>query len=90
MVIPTLEFNGSDLGTYWDFEDFLSSAVSEHEDAFVSFVFVSWPTQEGLQPQELLPGGLWVSGRARLLSPGWAPISGGLWVSGRTRLLSPG
>lgn len=69
-----LEVNAKDLDTYWDFEDFLGSAVSEQEDAFV----FSWPIQEGLQPQGLLPGGLWVSGRPRLLSPDRGPSSRGL------------
>lgn len=61
----------NDLDTYWDFADFLSSTVSEQKDAFV----FSWPMQAGLQPQEVLVGGLWLSGRTRLLPAGSAPFS---------------
>lgn len=61
----------NDLDTYWDFADFLSSTVSEQKDAFV----FSCPMQAGLQPQDVLLGGLWFSGRTRLLPVGSAAFS---------------
>lgn len=57
--------------TYWDFVGFLSSTVSEQKDALA----FSWPMQAGLQPQEVLVGGLWLSGRTRLLPTGRGPFS---------------
>lgn len=59
------------LDTYWDFVDFLSSTVSEQKDVLA----FSWPMQAGLQPQEALVGGLWLSGRTRLLPVGRAAFS---------------
>lgn len=56
----------NDLDTYWDFEDFLRSTVSEQKDTFA----FSCPTQAGLQPQDVLLGGLWLSGGAGLLPMG--------------------
>lgn len=79
MVIPVYFVGsyGQCLDTYWDFADFLSSTVSEQKEVFV----FSCPMQAGPQPQEVLLGGLWLSGRARLLPVGWmaGPFSEGLW-----------
>lgn len=66
-----LEIMANDLNTYWDFADFLRSTVSEQKEVFV----FSCPTQAGLQPQEVLAGGLWLSGTTRLLPVGSAPFS---------------
>lgn len=66
-----LEVMVNDLDTYWDFADFLRSTVSEQKDVFV----FSCPMQAGLQPQEVLVGGLWLSGRTRLLPVGSGPLS---------------
>lgn len=66
-----LEVMVNDLDTYWDFADFLRSTVSEQNDVFV----FSCPMQAGLQPQEVLVGGLWLSGRTRLLPVGSGPLS---------------
>lgn len=73
MVFPyaLLEVMAHDLDTYWDFADFLRSTVSEQKDVFV----FSCPMQAGLQPQEVLVGGLWLSGRTRLLPAGSGPFS---------------
>ena len=67
----SLEVMANSLDTYWDFADFLRSTVSEQKDVFV----FSCPTQAGLQPQEVLVGGLWLSGRTRLLPTGSDPFS---------------
>lgn len=65
------------LDTYWwDFADFLRSTVWEQKDVFI----FSCPTQAGLQPQEVLVGGLWLSGRIRLLPAGSGPFS--KWLCG--------